>query len=81
MFYRYKLHRVLSSEKNVMRSSIAQAFNYEGKGIIFVGEQFEWDVNKTHTPAPHLSHDYAKRLLKDVIKEYEIYNKIYPLQE
>jgi len=40
-FIGISFHKVLSSENNVVRSSVAQAFNYEGKRIIFVGEQFE----------------------------------------
>lgn len=77
-FIGISFHRVIDSEKNTMRSSVAQAFNYEGKGIIFVGEQFEWDSNKTNTPAPHLDYTYAKKLLKDVIEEYKLYNKNLP---
>jgi len=74
-FIGISFHKVLSSDNNVMRSSVAQAFNYEGKGIIFVGEQFEWDTNKMQTPAPHLTYEYAKKLIANVIKEYKLYNK------
>lgn len=74
-FIGISFHKVLSSETNVVRSSVAQAFNYEGKGIIFVGEQFEWDSRKTNTPAPHLEYNYAKKLIEDVINEYKAYNK------
>lgn len=74
-FIGISFHKVLSSETNVMRSSVAQAFNYEGKGIIFVGEQFEWDSRKTNTPAPHLEYNYSKKLIRDVINEYKLYNK------
>lgn len=77
-FIGISFHRVLESDKNSMRSSVAQAFNYEGKGIIFVGEQFEWDSKLTNTPAPHLSYEYAKKLLRDVIQEYKTYNKNLP---
>lgn len=77
-FIGISFHKVLSSESNVMRSSVAQAFNYEGKGIIFVGEQFEWDAKKNSTPAPHLSYEYAKKLIADVVNEYKIYNKNLP---
>lgn len=73
-FIGISFHKVLSSEQNVLRSSVAQAFNYEGKGIIFVGDQFEWDSKTTHTPAPHLKYDYAKDLIAKVIKEYKAYN-------
>jgi hypothetical protein len=74
-FIGISFHKVLSSDSNVMRSSVAQAFNYEGKGIIFVGDQFEWDSKKTNTPAPHLNYEYAKNLIANVIQEYKLYNK------
>lgn len=77
-FIGISFHRVISSENNMMRSSVAQAFNYEGKGIIFVGEQFEWDSNKAGTPAPHLQYDYAKKLISAVIEEYKTFNKNLP---
>lgn len=77
-FIGISFHRVLDSENNLVRSSVAQAFNYEGKGIIFIGEQFEWDSENTHTPAPHLAYEYAKKLLIDVIQEYKGYNKNLP---
>ncbi len=77
-FIGISFHRVQGAEKNLMRSSIAQAFNYEGKGIIFIGKQFEWDSNAMNTPAPHLSHDYAKELTQKVLAEYKKYNRVPP---
>lgn len=77
-FIGISFHRVLSSETNTVRASVAQAFNYEGKGIIFVGEQFEWDSKKEGTSAPHLQHDYAKQLIAAVIEEYKVFNKNLP---
>jgi len=74
-FIGISFHKVLSSESNAMRSSVAQAFNYEGKGIIFVGDQFEWDAKSMDTPAPHLKYEYAKKLIENVIHEYQLYNK------
>jgi len=77
-FIGISFHRVISSQDNKMRASVAQAFNYEGKGIIFVGDQFQWDARKTNTNAPHLEHEYAKTLISNVIREYKIYNKNLP---
>lgn len=76
-FIGISFHRTLNSS-NKMRSSVAQAFNYEGKGIVFVGDQFEWDSKKMNTPAPHLSYEYAKSLIKQVIAEYKLYNQDLP---
>jgi hypothetical protein len=77
-FIGISFHRVQDSEKNLMRSSIAQAFNYEGKGVIFIGKQFEWDSQVTNTPAPHLTHGYAEELIQNVLAEYKKYNKTSP---
>jgi hypothetical protein len=77
-FIGISFHKVLNGQGHTMRSSVAQAFNYEGKGIVFVGDQFEWDPHKTNTPAPHLGHEYAKSLISNVIREYKTYNKSLP---
>lgn len=77
-FIGISFHKVVNGEKNTVRSSVAQAFNYEGKGLIFVGEHFEWDENEMDTPAPHLTHDYASNLIKKVINEYKEFNKNLP---
>lgn len=77
-FIGISFHRVQDAEKNLIRSSIAQAFNYEGKGIIFIGKQFEWDSEATNTPAPHLAHAYAEDLIQNVLGEYKKYNKVPP---
>lgn len=77
-FIGISFHRVQHIDKNLMRSSIAQAFNYEGKGIIFIGKQFEWDSEITNTPAPHLTHAYAEELIQNILAEYKKYNKVSP---
>jgi hypothetical protein len=77
-FIGISFHRVQDVEKNLMRSSIAQAFNYEGKGVIFIGKQFEWDSQTMNTPAPHLTHAYAEELIQNVLAEYKKYNKVSP---
>lgn len=77
-FIGISFHKVLNGESHTMRASLAQAFNYEGKGLIFIGEQFEWDSYETNTSAPHLTYDYAKRLVQKVIKQYSEYNRHKP---
>lgn len=77
-FIGISFHRVQDSETNLVRSSIAQAFNYEGKGIIFIGKQFEWSSQKMGTPAQHLQHDYAEELIQNVLAEYKRFNKVSP---
>lgn len=77
-FIGISFHKVLNAEKNTVRSSVAQAFNYEGKGLIFVGEHFEWDEDVMETSAPHLSYEYASKLISQVITEYKSFNKNLP---
>jgi len=77
-FIGISFHRVINSKNNQLRSTIAQAFNREGKGLIFVGKQFEWNSRKTKSSAPHLSYEYAKDLIKNVLKHYTQVNKHTP---
>jgi hypothetical protein len=77
-FIGISFHKVLNADKNTLRSSVSQAFNYEGKGLIFVGEHFEWDDDEMETPAPHLTYEYANRLITQVIEEYKAFNKNLP---
>lgn len=69
-FIGISFHRVINSEKNEMRSSVAQAFNKNGRGLIFVGKQFLWDERNIGERAPHLTHDYAKDLISKVLQRY-----------
>lgn len=77
-FIGISFHKVLNTEETYMKASIAQAFNYEGKGIIFVGKKFKWDGNETQTKAPHLTYEYSKSLMVDVLNQYKDFNKLLP---
>ena len=68
-------HKVLDEDANLVQASVAQAFNHEGKGIIFVGSKFEWNSKVEHTGAPHLTYQYAHDLIIAVLKEYRKFNK------
>lgn len=52
-----------------MRSSIAQAFDYLGQGLILRGDQFEWDSDSLGA-TPHLTKDTARKLISCVLQEY-----------
>ncbi|MFN8296359.1 MAG: Piwi domain-containing protein [Chitinophagales bacterium] len=69
-FIGISFHKLINGENNLMRASVAQAFNYEGKGIVFIGKPFEWNSKKTKTSAPHLEHNYAYNMIKNVIDTY-----------
>lgn len=52
-----------------VRSSLAQAFDYLGQGLVLRGEQFEWDTSKLGK-SPHLTSEQARRLIRGVLEEY-----------
>lgn len=57
------------SENLTMRSSIAQAFDYEGQGLILRGDSFDWDEFENGR-SPHLTKELARKLMSDTLKEY-----------
>jgi hypothetical protein len=77
-FVGISFHKVINQKNNLLRSSIAQAFNRQGKGLVFVGKQFEWDSAKTKVSAPHLRYEYARDLIISVLKQYQRTNNHIP---
>lgn len=56
-------------EKLTMRSSVAQAFDYMGQGLVLRGEPFEWNEDKLGL-SPHLTRSAARKLIRDTLQEY-----------
>lgn len=52
-----------------MRSSVAQAFDYLGQGLVLRGEPFEWDT-ETLGRTPHLTREAAQKLVQGALNEY-----------
>ncbi|MGA3210852.1 MAG: hypothetical protein ABSD20_06055 [Terriglobales bacterium] len=52
-----------------LRSSVAQAFDYLGQGLVLRGDPFEWDEDKLGR-SPHLPYKAAYRLMKRTLEEY-----------
>ncbi len=52
-----------------MRSSVAQAFDYLGQGLVLRGDPFEWDEDKQGR-SPHLTRDAARKLMQKTLAEY-----------
>lgn len=71
-------HRVMEGNNNRLQSSIAQAFNKGGKGLVFNGKQFEWRKEITKVSTPHLKYSYAKELIINVLSQYQKINKHTP---
>jgi len=62
--------RPLGSARSVLRSSVAQAFDEHGDGLVFRGQDFRWDETQ-QGPSPHLDAARARNLLELVLKRYE----------
>ena len=52
-----------------VRSSVAQAFDYLGQGLVLRGDPFVWDKEQFGR-SPHLTKAAARKLVQDVLKEY-----------
>ena len=70
--------KVISAENNLLRSSVAQAFNREGQGLVFTWKNFLWNDEVNKTKSPHLEYGYAKDLIQFVLGEYQKVNKHTP---
>jgi hypothetical protein len=62
--------RSLGSKSQQMRSSVAQAFDEHGDGIVLRGQDFLWDEEK-HGKSPHLGDTMANELVAMVLRRYE----------
>lgn len=52
-----------------MRSSVAQAFDYLGQGLIVRGDPFAWDEDKNGR-SPHLRREDARKLIRTTLERY-----------
>jgi hypothetical protein len=55
--------------KLTMRSSVAQAFDHLGQGLVLRGDPFEWD-EREHGRSPHLTTEEARKLIRRTLEEY-----------
>lgn len=71
-------NKIIAEQNNMMRSSVAQAFNREGQGLVFTWKNFLWHDEINKTKSPHLEYAYAKDLIQYVLDEYQNINKHTP---
>lgn len=71
-------YKLLGTKNSRMQSSLAQAFDEHGEGLVLRGPDFEWDPIKEGTPSPHLSQEDAYNLIKLVLTRYRKVMKQYP---
>lgn len=57
------------SESLTIRTSVAQAFDYLGQGLVLRGDPFEWNEEQ-YGRSPHMTRDGALRLITTTLQEY-----------
>lgn len=62
-------HKIADGEKLSLRSSVAQAFDYLGQGLVLRSDPFEWNPVKMGK-SPHLKRIVAADLIEKVLIEY-----------
>jgi hypothetical protein len=56
--------------KSTLRTSVVQAFDENGEGLVLRGHPFEWDEAKEGR-SPHLSAEMAAQLIEMILKRYQ----------
>ncbi len=56
-------------DRLTMRSSVAQAFDHLGQGLVLRGDPFEWDEEKQGR-SPHMTREGARKLIRATLEEY-----------
>lgn len=54
-----------------MQTSLAQAFDEHGEGLVLRGPDFEWDDVRMGTKSPHLSGEQAEQLMATALARYQ----------
>lgn len=63
-------YRPLGSRFPTMQTSLVQAFDDRGEGLVLRGHDFDWDPSKTGSNSPHLTADAAQRLMAMALDQY-----------
>jgi hypothetical protein len=64
-------YRPLGTTFPTMQTSLVQAFDERGEGLVLRGHDFEWDPNKTGSRSPHLTAEGAHQLMELILDQYE----------
>ncbi|MBL7491516.1 hypothetical protein I6A60_32210 [Frankia sp. AgB1.9] len=64
-------YRPLGARGSTMQTSLIQAFDEHGEGLVLRGHDFDWDPDKTGSRSPHLTADDANALVTRVLDQYE----------
>jgi len=64
-------YRPLGSVFSQMETSLVQAFDEHGEGIVLRGHEVEWDPSKQGSRSPHLNEEQAHKLIDLVLDRYQ----------
>lgn len=64
-------------EVSTLRTSVVQAFDENGEGLVLRGHSFHWDEQK-YGKSPHLPEELAHKLLEMVLERYQSERKQLP---
>jgi hypothetical protein len=64
-------YRPLGSRFPTIQTSLVQAFDDRGEGLVLRGHDFDWDPSKTGSNSPHLTAGAAQRLMALALDQYE----------
>lgn len=63
----------LLGDSSSLRTSVVQAFDENGQGLVLRGHKFHWDDEK-YGKSPHLPAEQAKQLIDMVLEQYKLEN-------
>jgi len=70
-FIGVSFYRALGSKRTNMQTSLVQAFDQHGEGLILRGHEFEWDPQREESRSPHLNAEMAAALVDLALDHYE----------
>lgn len=77
-FVGVSFYHQVTEMSHTVQSALAQMFTDQGEGIVLrMTETFEWDTEKQGR-SPHLTEDYARKLMEQAIETYREYVGTYP---
>ncbi len=64
-------YRPLSTEDSRIQTSLVQAFDEHGDGLVLRGQDFIWDERKERARSPHLSEEQAAWIVERTLTRYQ----------
>jgi hypothetical protein len=71
-------YRPLGSNLKAMQTSLVQAFDEYGDGLVLRGHDFTWDSEKERSRSPHLTEEQAHDLVNLILTRYQEEMKQFP---